>query len=96
MTDKQIMIDVVDRDREQLVQLKAQLLDQEAETLRAGGIIYTLEKTLAEIKKIAETQQSWNEWNRQFSETESEDDIFAYNWSALKQILQKISEAINE
>ena len=86
------MIDVVDRDREQLVQLKAQLLDQEAETLRAGGIIYTLEKTLAEIKKIAETQQSWNEWNRQFSETESEDDIFAYNWNALKQILQVIEE----
>ena len=51
-----------------------------------------LKQTLAEIKKIAETQQSWNEWNRQFSETESEDDIFAYNWSALKQILQVIKE----
>ena len=40
--------------QDQLDQLKAQLLDQEAETLRAGGIIYTLEKTLTEIKEIAE------------------------------------------
>lgn len=53
-------------------------------------------QTLTEIKEIAETQQSWNEWNMQFSETESEDDIFAYNWSALKQIQQKISEVEND
>ena len=37
----------------QLDQLKAQLLDQEAETLKAGGIIHKLEKTLTEIKEIA-------------------------------------------
>ena len=54
-----------------------------------------LKQALKGIKEIAETQQSWNELNRQFSETESEDDIFAYNWSALKQILQKISEVEN-
>ena len=52
-----------------------------------------LKQTLLEIKDIAEEQQSWNECNRQYSETESEDDIFAYNWNALKQILQKISES---
>ena len=57
--------------------------------------VISLKKCLQEIKEIAETQQSWNELNRQFSETESEDDIFAYNWSALKQILQKISEVEN-
>jgi hypothetical protein len=39
---------------QQLDQLKAQLLDQEAETLKAGGIIHKLEKTLAEIKPILE------------------------------------------
>ena len=50
--------------------------------------------TLLYIKEIAEVQQSWNEVNRQSSETEFEDDIFAYNWSALKQILNKISEVI--
>lgn len=53
-----------------------------------------LRETLIEIKEIAEEQQSWNECNRRFAETESEADIFAYNWSALKQILQKISEVI--
>ena len=53
---------------------------------------YELKQTLTEIKEIAEEQQSWNEINSQHAETESEDDIFAYNWSALKQILQKISE----
>lgn len=36
---------------QQLNQLKAQLLDQEAETLKAGGIISLLEQTLAEIKE---------------------------------------------
>ena len=36
----------------QLDQLKAQLLDQEAETLKAGGIIHKLEKTLTEIKEF--------------------------------------------
>ena len=50
---------------------------------------------LTEIKGIAKEQQSWNEWNSKHSETESEDDIFAYNWSALNQILQKISEVEN-
>lgn len=35
-------------------QLKAQLLNQEAETLKANGIIYNLEQTLTEIKEIAE------------------------------------------
>lgn len=34
--------------------LKRELIDQEAETLKAGGIINYLEKTLAEIKDIAE------------------------------------------
>ena len=34
--------------------LKRELIDQEAETLKAGGIINCLEKTLAEIKDIAE------------------------------------------
>lgn len=38
----------------QLDQLKAQLLDQEAETLKAGETIHKLEQTLAEIKEIAE------------------------------------------
>lgn len=52
-------------------------------------------QTLTEIKEIAEGQQSWNEWNSKHSETESEDDIFAYNCSALKQILQKINEVLN-
>ena len=56
---------------------------------------FELENALQEIKKIAEEQQSWNDCNRRFSETESEDDIFAYNWSALKQILQKC-EVIDE
>ena len=51
-----------------------------------------LTQTLLEIKAIAEEQQSWNEWNSKHSETESEDDIFAYNGSALKQILQKIND----
>ena len=50
--------------------------------------------TLLYIKEIAEVQQSWNEVNRQISETEFEDDIFAWNWSALKQILNKISEVL--
>ena len=54
-----------------------------------------LKQTLAEIKEIAEEQQSWNELNSKHSETESEDDIFAYNCSALKQILQKINEVEN-
>ena len=54
--------------------------------------INKLATCIEEIKEIAEEQQSWNEWNSKHSETESEDDIFAYNWSALKQILQKISE----
>lgn len=53
---------------------------------------FKLKQNLAEIKEIAEEQQSWNEWNSKHSETESEDDIFAYNCSALKQILQKIKE----
>ena len=35
----------------ELDQLKAQLLDQEAETLKAGGIIYALNQTLIEIKE---------------------------------------------
>ena len=35
-------------------QLKAQILDQEAETLKAGGIIHKLEQTLTEIKEITE------------------------------------------
>ena len=42
---------------EQLDQLKAQLLDQEAETLKAGGIIHKLEKALTEIKEIAKPYQ---------------------------------------
>lgn len=46
-------------------------------------------QALQEIIKITEEQQSWNECNMRYSETESEDDIFAYNWSALNQILQK-------
>ena len=37
----------------QLDQLKAQLLDQEAETLKAGEIIHNLKQTLTEIKEIA-------------------------------------------
>lgn len=53
-----------------------------------------LKQTLTDIVKIAEEQQSWNELNMKHSETESEDDIFAYNWSALKQILQKVREVI--
>ena len=52
--------------------------------------------TLLYIKEIAEVQQSWNEVNRQISETEFEDDIFAWNWSALKQILNKISEVLKD
>ena len=58
-------------------------------------IINNLDKykqTLTDIIKIAEEQQSWNECNRRFTKTEFEDDILAYNRSALKQILQKISE----
>ena len=75
------------------------LLDfEETNTTKLVNKVMKLEQTLTEIKEIAETQQSWNECNMKFTETESEDDIFAYNWSALKQILQKISEceATNE
>ena len=69
-------------------------LDRQREAYWKG--YQKLDKALTEIKELAEVQQSWNEVNRQFSETESEDDIFAYNWSALKQILQKISEVLDE
>ena len=43
-----------DRDilQEKLDQLKAQLLDQEAETLKAGEIIHNLKQTLTEIKEL--------------------------------------------
>ena len=77
-------------------QLKDDIINLHFTLGKKDGRIHTLYQTLQEIKEIAETQQSWNEWNRQFSETESEDDIFAYNWSALKQILQKISEVKND
>ena len=66
--------------KRQLDQLKAQLLDQEAETLKAGGIIHKLEKTLTEIKEIAENAYCLtNGTNKDMAQ-------FA------KQILQKISE----
>ena len=60
------------------------------------GKLFKLKQAITEIKEIAEEQQSWNELNSKHSETESEDDIFAYNWSALKQILQKINEVEDE
>lgn len=88
--------DMIVRERDEL---KAELeiernWHKTADEISKANSEYTakLKQTLTEIKEIAETQQVWNEWNRQLSETESEDDIFAYNWSALEQILQKISE----
>ena len=39
---------------ERYYQLKAQLLDQEAETLKAGGIIHALKQALIEIKQLLE------------------------------------------
>ena len=61
-------------------QLKAQLLDQEAETLKAGGIIYALKQTLIEIKEIAEREVKHAPDGETFARPE------------IKQILQKISE----
>ena len=40
--------------REINAELKAQLLDQEAETLKAGGIIHALKQALIEIKQLLE------------------------------------------
>ena len=72
---------------EQLDQLKANLLDQEAETLKAGGIIHKLSNCLTEIKEIAK------------GIAKSTYDSYPYGgdvetWEAkrAKQILQKISE----
>ena len=67
----------------ELVQLKAQLLDQEAETLKAGGIIHILEKTLTEIKEVAE---------RGFQHSQCNCGAKA----DLDLILQKICEVISE
>lgn len=71
---------------QQLDQLKAQLLDQEAETLKAGGIIYTLKQALTEIKEIAE------------SNCEITDDSWMSQIMSLQEvlisILQKISEVL--
>ena len=78
---------------QQLDQLKAQLLDQEAETLKAGGIIHTLEQTLTEIKEIAE-----NFYNTGFFRVDN--DCILINNNAcvetLEKILQKISEVEDE
>ena len=78
--------------QQQLDQLKAQLLDQEAETLKAGGIIYKLEQTITEIKKIAkkscclQATSTCEEYEncKECNKTNDEETI--------KQILQKISE----
>ena len=86
--DDQLRIDVEYRTKEleeQLDQFKAQLLDQEAETLKAGGIIYALNQTLIEIKEIAEKEVNTR---MLFADKESFCDF--------NKILQKVSEAIQD
>ena len=72
--------------QQQLDQLKAQLLDQEAETLKAGGIIHILGQALTEIKEIAE---------KSYRTPLAEKDCIKCD-EFLEQILQKISEVEND
>lgn len=85
-------LEVDETDTSLVFNLDKELRQKEKEFYTSIQKVVKLKQTLTEIKEIAEEQQSWNELNSKHSETESEDDIFAYNWSALKQILQKISE----
>ena len=69
-----------------LDQMKSQLLDQEAETLKAGGIIHKLEQALVDIKAITEH-------GKHFAETymvtgEQKRNVLTY----ADAILQKIAE----
>ena len=79
-------------------ELKAQLLDQEAETLKAGGIIHKLEQTLTEIKPILEFYANSKMGEEQPDKTYkimlSGGYVMAYDPKPAREALQKISEVV--
>lgn len=71
--------------------LKRELIDQEAETLKAGGIINYLEKTLSDIEKLA---IQGNVYCIDYNVNDCEKCIKQYDCKTtlFKQILNKINE----
>jgi hypothetical protein len=75
--------------------LKRELIDQEAETLKAGGIIHKLEQTLTEIRDIAwvnPVNTCWEALNLCDKCEEKEDCEMQSPFMKLKLIIQKINE----
>jgi hypothetical protein len=75
--------------------LKRELIDQEAETLKAGGIIHKLEQTLTEIRDIAwvnSVNTCWEALNLCDKCEEKEDCEMQSPFIKLKLIIQKINE----
>ena len=72
--------------KQQLDQLKVQLLDQKVKTLKASGIICVLEQTLAEIKKICNSVENIENVNSLY------DAKLSGMYLQANKILQKIIE----
>lgn len=82
------IIEKIELDYVQLDQLKAQLLDQEAETLKAGEIIHNLKQTLTKIKEICNNN---DELKGDFNLVDC-DKYKLGKHNLANRILQKISE----